>query len=212
MPRRDTGRGLRRRRPVRDPLPLILVVCEGEVTEPQYIKQFKQAHGVTTVNVHVVSPGGDPQALVEEAIELRTKADRAARRTRDMNAAYDEVWCVIDVDEHERLPEAQQLAARNQIRLAISNPSFELWLLLHFAAQTGHLTRTQATVRLRRHLPRYDKHLPYDEVRHGYLEAVRRAQALDKHHEEVGSVGGNPSTGVHVLAERIREYSRAARL
>lgn len=216
MPRRGAGRedsrSLRRRGPFRDPLPVILIVCEGKVTEPEYIEQFRLAHGVTTVRVQVVAPGGDPKALVERAIEMRGEASSEARRTRDLNAAYDEVWCVLDVDEHERLPEAREIAARNRIRLAISNPSFELWLLLHFANQTGHLTRTQAMNRLRRHLPRYDKHLRFSDVGDGYPEAVRRAKALDKHHEELGSAGGNPSTKMHVLTERIQQYSRSARL
>lgn len=85
---REDSRSLRRRGPFRDPLPVILVVCEGKVTEPEYIEQFRLAHGVTTVRVHVVAPGGDPKALVQRAIEMRNEASREARRTRDMNAAY----------------------------------------------------------------------------------------------------------------------------
>jgi hypothetical protein len=45
--RRGNGHDLRRRGPVRDPLPLILVVCEGAVTEPQYIEGFRIAQAPT---------------------------------------------------------------------------------------------------------------------------------------------------------------------
>jgi hypothetical protein len=211
-PRREDGRALQRRGPIRDPLPVILVVCEGKVTEREYIEEFRLAHGVTTVRVHVIAPGGDPKALVEHAVALRDSAAREARRTRDMNAAYDEAWCVCDVDAHARLAEAQQIAARSGVRIAVSNPCFELWLLLHFADQTAHLNAAQAVDLVKRHLARYDKHLRFRDVADGYPDAVRRAEALRKRHEELGSAGGNPSTGVYVLTERIRQYSRSARL
>ena len=210
--RRDDDRGLRRRGPVRDPLPLILVVCEGEVTEPQYIDAFRLEHGTNTVRVHVQAPGGDPKALVETAIRLRDEAARRARRERDLNLAYDEVWCVFDVDEHARSAEARQLAASGRIELAVSNPCFELWLLLHFAAHTAHVTTAQVARLLRGHLPGYRKHVRFEDVRHGYADAVRRGQALDQRHAEVGSEGENPSTGVHHLTERIRQFGKDQRL
>lgn len=61
--RREDGQDLRRRGPTRDPLPLILVVCEGKVTEPEYVDAFRIAQGANTVRVRVESPGGDPKAL-----------------------------------------------------------------------------------------------------------------------------------------------------
>ena len=210
--RREDGRDLRRRGPTRDPLPLILVVCEGKVTEPEYVEAFRIAQGANTVRVHVESPGGDPKALVERAIELRTEAEREARRARDLNLRYDEVWCVFDVDEHQRLDEARGEAARGKIHLAVSNPCFELWLLLHFADQTAHLSGKQARDRLRKHMPGYDKRVRFDDVSAGYTDAVRRAQVLEVRHEASGSPGANPSTGVHQLTERIREFGKDRRL
>lgn len=131
--RRDERRPLQRRGPTRNPIPCILVVCEGEVTEREYIDGFKAEYGITTVRVDVFSPGGNPLGLVERAVELRNTSRREARRARDQNLAYDQAWCVMDVDQHPRLDEARVLAAKHGIKLAISNPCFELWLLLHFA-------------------------------------------------------------------------------
>jgi hypothetical protein len=50
----------------------------------------------------------------------------------------DEVWCVFDVDEHPKLAEARDQANANGIQLAVSNPCFELWLLLHFQEHRAH--------------------------------------------------------------------------
>ena len=45
----------------------------------------------------------------------------------------DEVWVVIDVDRyHEHLPEVAKLCHDVGYNLAVSNPCFEYWLLLHF--------------------------------------------------------------------------------
>lgn len=210
--RREAGRDLRRRGPTRDPLPLILVVCEGKVTEPQYVDAFRIAQGANTVRVRVESPGGDPRALVERAVELRDDAERDARRSRDQNLRYDEVWCVFDVDQHQRLEDARNEAVRSGIELAVSNPCFELWLLLHFADQTAHLSVKQARDRLKKHLPGYDKHVRFEDASQGYEEAVRRAKALDLHHTAAGAPGGNPSTNMHRLTERIRTFGKARRL
>jgi len=44
----------------------------------------------------------------------------------------DEVWLVTDLDRyHEHLPEAARLCKDASINMALSNPCFEFWLLLH---------------------------------------------------------------------------------
>jgi hypothetical protein len=208
--RRD-GRDLRRRGPVRDPLPLILVVCEGAVTEPQYIEGFRIAQGANTVRVHVRGPGGDPKATVETAMKLADEAAERARRERDDNLRYDEVWCVFDVDEHPRLDDARRTADASGVELAISNPCFELWLLLHFAEQAA-LSRKRASQLLKKHLPAYAKHVRFEDLAAGYDDAARRAAALDDRHSQAGTGGGNPSSGVYRLTQRIRESGKAQRL
>jgi hypothetical protein len=210
--RRNDNRALARRAPSRDPFPLLLVVCEGEVTEPQYIRGFAQAQGANTVRLRVIAPGGDPRALVERAFELRDDAAGRAAREGDTTYRYDEVWCVFDVDDHARLATARELADRMGIGLAISNPSFEFWLLLHFREHGGHLTTRRAAELLAKHIRDYQKHVRYDELSPGYADAVERAASLERRHLEAGTEGGNPSTGVYRLTERIRELGKANRL
>jgi hypothetical protein len=210
--RRDDDRSLARRAPTRAPLPLLLVVCEGKVTEPQYLRGFRGAQGANTVRLHVETPGGDPRALVERAAELRDEAAGRAARERDGNLAYDAVWCVFDVDDHARLPAARDLAERVGISLAVSNPCFELWLILHFRDHAAHLTSRQAAILLGKHVRDYGKHVRYEDLSNGYGDAVERASTLERRHSAAGTDGGNPSTGVHRLTERIRELGKANRL
>ncbi|MGH3940412.1 MAG: RloB family protein, partial [Pseudonocardiaceae bacterium] len=62
-------------------------------------------------------------------------------------------WCVFDVEwpkNHPNLKQAIQLARDHNIRLAISNPCFELWLILHFEDQTAFLNTDEAETRSRK--------------------------------------------------------------
>lgn len=76
--------------------------------------------------------GGVPKTVVELAVKLKKESEGQARRRRDVNLRYDHIWCVFDIDEHPFVPEARQQARDNRIDVAVSNPCFELWLLLHF--------------------------------------------------------------------------------
>lgn len=208
---RNQQRPLRRRPPSIDPRPRILIVCEGIVTEPEYFEAFRQEEQNRLVEVVIDDEGGVPKTLVERAALRKKSADKEAEREHDDNLRFDEVWCVFDVDQHPNLPDARQQARDNGIELAVSNPCFELWLLLHFVDHSAHIGRQAIASLLRKHIRAYRKHVPFESLRTGYLDAVRRAKVLEKRCIDSENEGGNPSTGVYRLTERISETSRKAR-
>ena len=57
------------------------------------------------------------------------------------------------MDDHPNIPEAKQMAKANDINLAISNPSFELWLLLHFRSGPGAKHRDEIVKMLKKFVP-----------------------------------------------------------
>ncbi len=110
--------------------PLILIVCEGENTEPSYFNKFK----LTTATIKAVGEGYNTISLVNRAIELSKKNK------------YDEVWCVFDKDDFKDLDfnNAIYTANTNKFKVAYSIQSFEYWLILHFDDHQGggmHRTR-----------------------------------------------------------------------
>ena len=139
------GRPLRRRVAVRPPKRTFLVFCEGTRTEPEYLQALKQEPAVREVasveiRIDMEASGAVPLTLVREATEAR------ARNSQDQGDV-DEVWCLFDVEwpqNHPNLDEAIDQAAQRDVRLAISNPCFELWLALHFDDQTAWLTTNDA--------------------------------------------------------------------
>jgi hypothetical protein len=198
----------RRRRPARrtatlSPRRRILVVCEGQNTEPGYIEGFRQWRRNPLVIVEVSKEHGVPRTLVELAKTLKREAANAARRERDENLSYDEVSCVFDVDDHPKLDEARQMAIDNEIELAVSNPCFELWLLLHFRESPGMQHRHDLQKMMKPHVPRYDKSVDFERFSPNYESARLRATRLQRVADEDGDPHRNPTTGVYRLTESI---------
>jgi hypothetical protein len=181
------------------------------VTEPEYFDAFRRQERNRLVDVIIDDHGGVPKTIVERAAALKKDADKEAQRSRDDNLKYDEVWCVFDLDDHPNVPDARQQARDNQIEIALSNPSFELWLLLHFCDQNAHIDRKAALSALKKYISKYDKHVPFELLQSRYSQAVNRARLLEKRGIEIGEEGGNPSTTVYRLTERITEFGLQAR-
>jgi hypothetical protein len=200
---RDRQRRSGRRPPFRDPKPTILVVSEGGVTEPEYMHGLQYTCHNPRVTIEVASEHGVPKTLVEHAKRYKEQAQAKANREGDDNLAYDSVWCVFDTDEHPRVGEAMEMARDNDICLAISNPCFELWLLLHFRDNPGAQLRDKINKKLIKHVPNYDKHVDYVTYSAGYPQAVARASRMDQDAENAHEPHRNPTTGVYKLTKLI---------
>jgi hypothetical protein len=173
----------------------VLVVCGGTRTEPDYLDGMRRAYRRASLKITVLSKARHPEGLVEHARSVSRRASED----------FDEVWCVVDVDDFE-LAGAVASAADGRVLLAVSNPCFELWLLLHFDECKAHVDgAADAALRLRRHLPAYDKtRLDFADFAAGVTDAVRRARTLD----DGTQVGRNPSSGVWKLVSMVMEEQR----
>ncbi|WP_240971070.1 MULTISPECIES: RloB family protein [unclassified Microbispora] len=195
----------------RDPKKRILVICEGVVTEVQYFNGVKDHFRAVPVEVghcDVDGCGKDPLSVVREAIRRRDKARSAARRHRDAFLAYDEIWAVVDVDDHASLDEAIRVARDDGINLVISRPCFEIWLLWHYQDCPAALTAKEIQRKLATKLPNYDKHLSATFPYHDYLRAERRAKSADPDHSAPNRKGRNPSTNVWLVVNGIAQSGK----
>ncbi|MFD9894369.1 RloB family protein [Amycolatopsis sp. NPDC059027] len=170
-----------------------LIVCGAKVTEPAYFDGLKRARRNPAITVTIKKKAADPEAVVRYAAAARRQAD----------GVYDEVWCVVDVDEFD-LAKTAALARRSRINLAISNPCFEYWLLLHFQDCSAPLTcYAEVDKRLRKHVLGYDKTaLKFTDYADGVADAVERGKSRGATHGEEHN--HNPSSGVWALVEKIR--------
>jgi len=192
----------------RDVLPRILIVCEGEKTEPNYFRSFRAA----TASVIVVGTGSSTTSLVEEAVRLRD-LDQGERRHEGIETGYDHVWCVFDKDSFTDalFNEAIRLARDKGLRVAYSNEAFELWYLLHFDYHDAALSRDQYGEKLKERLGHpYAKNSTrmYEELLARQEDAIRNAGALLRRYDPHNPAKDNPCTTVHLLVAELNKWFR----
>lgn len=133
------------------------------------------------------------------------KKERVRNARREGPPAYDQVWCVFDRDHHANIDQALDMAKANSIKIALSTPCFEVWLLLHFDSSTRPYTDCAEVIRhLNNHLQsRYDKSaMPMEELFPVLDTVMTHARRLRAHNEASATV--NPWTDVDKLIEEIR--------
>jgi hypothetical protein len=122
----------KRRRNIRKDAKLIIIISEGECTEPYYFIKFNGELRYSGVRIKTPKVRQtDPISLVKAAINIINKKRSDCRISQEDG---DEIYCVYDVDDNsdEDLNSAKELAEKNGIKIFLSNPCFEIWFLLHF--------------------------------------------------------------------------------
>ncbi|WP_431875373.1 RloB family protein [Micromonospora marina] len=194
---------LGRRRGTRAERARILIITEGKVTEPQYFRglaQHVRATGVDIRSADIIGLGRDPRRIVSEAVRLLRRSRRAGRSGDD----YDAAWCVVDVDNHALLPEALAEARREGVSVVVTNPCFELWILMHFSDCMAVVDAGALRRRLEQH-GCAEKKLPRDFDFSQYKSAIERAVSQRKARGEAASLDmpSNPGTTVDLLVAEL---------
>ena len=194
-----------RRRPFREPYDTVLIVCEGEKTEPNYFRALKADYKLSSANIEVVSaPGTDPMSVVTFS----------ESKLRD----YDRVFCVFDRNGHQNFAQAVAKVANSDAgktgkwHATTSIPCFEVWILLHFRYTTSPFTAAggrsacdAVVAQVRRQLPAYAKGDPtvYNQIKDRIDAAIASAARLAVHNS--GADSDNPATLVHELVDYLRK-------
>jgi hypothetical protein len=201
---------LQRRRARRATYDKVLIVCEGEKTEPNYFNELKDHYRLNSANIRVAGEcDSDPMSVV-------TYARQKYREARDAGDAYDRVYCVFDKDRHTNYLQTLDVIKRTQpkkVFIAITSvPCFEYWLLLHFiyTDQPFHATGnssicTMVIKELRQYWPEYEK--GSFDVFGRLLGQLEFAKANAKHglREAESNHTDNPSTQAHELVEYLQD-------
>lgn len=154
-------RGQRRRKTK----PVILIVTEGSQTEPKYFEHYRNRR--TNIDIRVVgsrTSGGETDylSLIRKAVEYQNKNQISV-------SEGDSVWVVADGDVNYNNPDpitakdsllskARKMADAKGIHIALSNPCFEFWYLLHFQYTTKFFKDYPAVKNaLTTYLPDYEK-------------------------------------------------------
>lgn len=169
----------------------VLIVCCGR-TEKLYLDELRRAERNPAVAVRVISDVGSPTQIVRYA----------AKMFAENGEEFDAVWAVVDVDDFTDVPEAVALGGRRGVRVVVSNPCFELWLLLHVAEAPGYVSTPQVGKLLKKCCANYEKtRIHFPDFAGGIDAACDRAERLDPsglQHTQ------NPSTNMWMLVGEMR--------
>lgn len=188
----------------------LLIVTNGSKTERNYFNLIKEKRSVYNINIKIEV--GSPKRVVEFALNYLNQ--------------FDEIWCVFDIDnsmEENQLLTALRLAKQNNINIAYSNLSFEVWLISHFRECSSFYKMKDLIEILNLHLKKFNKKLEYNKNDEAilkkyflpnYKEAIQNAKVvLQNRINKYGNISNNitdypihernSSTSVHLLLEKL---------
>lgn len=190
----------------------VFVVASEDSYAP---KQYFEALRLPRVRVIVLPTPTDTCESAPSHVVDRLRIAYDDVRNKGQIQEGDEFWVMLDTDHHVNgthlrgTMTALKEARHKGFELAISNPCFEVWLLLHHVdipIDTVFEKPADAEAMLRKTLGSYNKtaikteHFPLSKVR----DAIRRARALESNPDDpVGHWPSNIGTRVYRLMEQI---------
>lgn len=182
-----------------NPKKRILIVCEGEKTEPNYFRAFR----VTSAVVKIKSMGKNTKRLV---LAAKRFMDEGIKK----DETFDQVWCVFDRDSFgvADFNMALKIAQKYGIQVAYSNEAFEVWYLLHFSYFNSAVSRKDYNTKLARALKKpYEKNSEtmYEDLQSLQSKAIKNAKKLLQSYDPHKPVNDNPCTTVFRLVEELNE-------
>ncbi|MCR5081629.1 MAG: RloB family protein [Treponema sp.] len=196
-----------------------LIACEGVCTEPNYIKNLvkieKLNKNIAEGTTVIIAPHqhSDPCGVLTDLLSISDKED------------FDECWIVIDRDAKEfkgkgfgghtkeNFDKAIKYASENNIKVAFSNPCFELWIVLHFeyrdtecsreSIQKKALEKVNSLLPQNKKLKNVDELKSFDELYSILKDKTSLAIKFSEKLSENEAKQKNPSTSVHRLVSTI---------
>ncbi|MFK8162738.1 MAG: RloB family protein [Lewinella sp.] len=186
-----------------------LIVTEGEKTEPIYFESFKRKlpRGLLDT-IQLIGEGANTITVVTKAISERQK-----RKNDPTQPDFEEVWAVFDRDDFgpDKVNQALQLAAAENVSVGFSNQAFELWYILHFQFLDADLHRHH-------YIPiltgicgfKYEKNneevVAFIAANGNVTQAILRARTLCERFDHVYRYENAPLTTVYQLVEKLLAY------
>ena len=188
-----------------------LIVTEGTETEVNYFENIKRKINerfrseiiVDKITINVEGTARSTMVLVNEAIKKRSLKN------------YSDVWVVFDRDDNSDFDKAISYAKKNGLKVAWSNESFELWLLLHFQDLNVACSRDDYINfnKLKLNNGTYNKNIKdiFDITASKVDTAIKRSEKLIDGYTSDKIVSPNkmnPGTTVQDLVKELIQYVR----
>jgi hypothetical protein len=183
MPRGE--KGINRKKRANKFRMFFVIASEGRLSEPQYFR-------------HIASFLSKTKKLGKQVIvEPLYREDNASdfRRVLSLLDEYkskydlkkgDQLWCLVDADNwpEKNIAQAHQLCKQKQYEFCMTNPCFELWLLLHYL----DVSLIPESMRLQIFAPASSKEIGqflHDTLKQVYGEGYQKGKISNIHLEKI---------------------------
>jgi hypothetical protein len=209
----------------RDVRPVFLIAPEGKNTEPDYFRIIlPNCYPNIRPNIRILMAGEKRERGVIQGNDPRKLKKRLQGELRKFKGVRCEGWIVLDRDRGswtvEQLNEiAQWVNAENKKNekkeepvihgIALSNPCFEFWLLLHFEENIGTLDNNQCQSMWKKKVEHYDeKSLDDPNIKKLFNKdaiekAIKQSKMRNIGYEDEAWPQSPGRTTVHLLVQRI---------
>ncbi len=190
----------------------VLIALEDEKSSRYYFQSLVKDKGLAGQIIFARHRGSKPKEVLDTLITHK-KEDKHKNKKKDKVTSYEIEWIVIDRDSHDCFFSTIKKAKENNICVAFSNESYELWLLLHFQLVSIHTHRDNLKSQLNKIFldkfkMNYEKSSQdvYLLVRNLQEIAIKNAKTLMtehlKEHENIDP-SKNPLTTIYQLVEYL---------
>ncbi|MDR1495984.1 MAG: RloB family protein [Clostridiales Family XIII bacterium] len=188
---------------------IILICCEGKVTEKLYFEIIQNTFRVANISIHIFPKAGQHYHLIDKSFD--TKREFAEEFGFELDDI--EVWAVCDRDNlKDSFTKLKDYAEQHGVDLAFSDPQFENYLLQHFGSPNNcHKRGFELEQELTATLLNHGVGVAYDKSNLRWLavmidqkprlveEAIRHADAYSVHSKQ-------PFFTIQRLIERILSF------
>lgn len=188
------NRSYKKPKPTRDAT-IFIVVCEGEVREPEYFRFFcnKLIKRIRVIPIPCVKGKSAP-------LHLQNNARNAEKGLKSSGKVS--LWYVLDIDNW-KIKHIKQIRreCKSNHSVVLSNPCFEVWLYYHFAKTLPSIKNINKPSSWKNHLPKIIKG-GFDSNRHPIkiIDAIPNSKTV---YSETGNIPNVGCTQVFRLAEII---------
>ncbi len=193
-----------------------LIALEDEKSSRYYFQQLIKEKGLNAAVTCVPHCGTSPKNVLS-GIPIYLKSNPECKLSK--------AWIVIDRDSFpiDNFKGTIESARQQNICVAYSNESYELWILLHFKDVYGHKGRDEINKELDvcfkdKYNMDYSKNCNdiYTILKPMQHDAIKRAKKLLIHWIKIGGkldpANNNPSTTIHFLVNCLNNFDKCKKL
>ena len=179
----------------------IIIATEGNKTEPAYFQYLNKILGTERFVVVQREHRPAPPSVLEDLVKF-------IQQNKHNLEESDEYWVVSDVNtwtiDHKKVVVAWCDQCSDNNFMAVSNPCFEIWLILHFEKEPPTFETSRRCKRY--YLDHYGNNKEINDFNHIKIHHVKDAITRAEYKDDSGDSWWPETSGVSTVYKLVKKY------